>query len=195
MQFLLLSAIAGAELAAVPIANPLIAVADQFGARLGMARATMLSRAPGPCTVDQHSGPERLFADCGARALSAGFTASGRAWWVTASYDLTGTAYGSKAARAALEARFGKPTDLGEGTLVWLPAGSTANAGRCLIQATLLTAAVDLRATREGTAGLPEMEAGCLPLRSAILAERGNNRGVIVEVRDPRGRVAELTRQ
>lgn len=191
--FLLIMA-AAAGVVSAATADPLLAVADLFGARLGMSRAAMLARVPGRCTGQKEGGPERMFAQCGARALSAGFDAAGRAWWVTASYDLTGTAYSLQAARAALEMRYGRAADLGDGALVWLPAGSKADARRCLAEAMLLTAALDLSASRANAAGLPVIDAGCLPIRSAILANRGDHHGVIVEWRDPRERVAELTR-
>lgn len=181
-------------LTAASTASPLTEVADLFGGRLGMTRQAMLARMPGPCTGQADGGSEHMFVQCGARALSAGFTTSGRAWWVTASYDLTGTPYPIRRARGALETRYGRPTDLGAGRLVWLPAGSTANAEQCLTQAMLLTAALDQHHPPDGSSGLPIVSAGCLPIRSAILAEQGRHHGVIVEVRDPRARVQELER-
>ena len=185
-------------LAAAPAPDPLAATADLFGARLGMTRAEVMARAPADC-VEEGSEPEQLFLTCGAHQLSAGFTAAGRAWWVTASFDMTDTRYPLSAARAALLARLGEPAKLdkviaGMGTLVWLPPGSRADAGRCLGGVTLLTAAVELRGAHGGAADLPVVEGGCLPLRSAILAEHAGHHGLIVQEQDPRARIAELAR-
>lgn len=186
-------------LAAAPASDPLAGAGDLFGARLGMTRAEVRARAPADCVEEADDEPERLFLSCGARNLSAGFTAAGRAWWVTASFDMTDTQSPLSAARAALLARFGRAEELyrsttGMATLAWLPRGSRADAGRCAGQVSLLTAQVELRRTDGGAARLSSVDAGCLPLRSAILAEHAGHHGLIVQEQDPRARIAELAR-
>ena len=183
--------------AAAPAPDPLADAAALYGAGLGMTRAQVLSRAPGGCSAEK-GDPAQLFLECGARKLSAGFTAAGRAWWVTASYDLTDTPHATAAARAALVARYGRPASvnasLGGATLVWLPAGSAADAAHCVGGVTLLTAMVEQRGPNGGAKGLPAVDAGCLPIRSAILAAHAGHRGIIVQEQDPRARIAELAR-
>lgn len=185
-------------LAAAPAPDPLAEASDLFGVRLGMTRAEVTARAPESCVKDGDGGPDQLFLTCGDRKLSAGFTAAGRAWWVTASYDLTDTPFTLAATRAALLARFGRAVEVdkqGEaGTLVWRPSGSRADAGQCVAAVTLLTAVVELRGAGEGGAKLPAVPSGCLPLRSAILAKHAGHHGLIVQDRDPRARMAELAR-
>lgn len=185
-------------LAAAPAPDPLSEAANLFGVRLGMPRAEVMARAPVRCVEEGDGGANQVFLACGDRKLSAGFTAAGRAWWVTASYDLTGTRFTLAAARAALLARFGQAAEVdrqgGTGTLVWLPSASRADAERCLGAVTLLTAAVELGAAEGRATDLPAVAPGCLPLRSAILVRRGEHLGLILQDQDPRLRIPDMGR-
>lgn len=184
-------------LAAAPAPDPLAEAAGLFGVRLGMTRAEVTARAPAPC-VEEGDGANQVFLACGDRRLSVGYTAAGRAWWVTASYDLTDTRFTLAAARGALLTRFGRAAEVGRNgdaaTLVWLPSGSQANAKRCLAAVTLLTADVELRGAGRSAADLLGIQPGCLPLRSAILASRAEHRGLIVQDQDSRARVPDMGR-
>lgn len=179
----------------------LASVTDFYGARLGMTRRDILAYAPssriagGPCTTEPSDDPKQLFLACGPFRLSAAFTAAGKAWWLRASYDMSGTAATLADARAALVARHGAPTGSdGAATLAWLPPGTPAGKVQpCLGAATLLVARIELGGDTSAEP-LPTVDPACLPLRSAILAERAGHRGVIVETQDPRPRVAELSR-
>ena len=180
-----------ATLAAAPAPDPLADVADLYGARLGMTRADVLARAPGGCRPPEDA-PRQVFLQCGTRNLSAGFTAAGRAWWVTASVDLTGTLHTLAEARTALAIRHGEPKPVGESQLAWLPAGSRANAEGCVGDLLLFTAKVEIGGKE--VVDLPQTQPGCLPLHSARLASFAGHHGVIVQAQDPRPRLAELRR-
>ena len=182
-------------------ASPLTSATDFYGARIGMTREEVVAHAPTakiagqPCTIELADDPKQLFLRCGAHRLSADFTAAGKAWWLRASYDLSGTDATLADARGALVTRYGAPTGGDGNGLAWLPPGTpAAKVPMCVGAATLMVAVIELRGSPGADAGpLPEVDPTCLPLRSAILADQAGHRGIIVEAQDSRPRLAELS--
>ena len=177
--------------------DPLADAAAFYGARIGMTRSEILAHAPArPCTIEPSADPKQLFITCGPHRLSADFTAAGKAWWLRASYDMSGTAATLAEARAALVARYGEPSGGADAhSLAWLPPGTpAAQVAPCLGAATLLVARIELRGSSGANAEpVPTIDPACVPLRSALLADYAGHRGVIVEMQDPRPRLAELS--
>lgn len=188
-------------LAQVSPSTRLIATVDFFGARIGMNRAALLAHTPAAailgnrCTTSPSDDPKLLVLECGLHTLTVDFTAAGTVWKLRASYDFTDTPLPIEDTRAALVARYGKPTSVNPaGGLTWLqPGTSKAKADLCAGGAMLLSAAIEQSGTPGAAAApLPSINPGCMPIRTAILAQHAGHRGVIVEVQDARPRLAEL---